>query len=492
MMKRFILFLLTICLVSLSAIEFENLGNQVKEINLKNGAKVLLLQDDSAPIVHCVTMANVGGVDETPGITGIAHFLEHLAFKGTQTIGTSDYEAEKEILDQQDAIFELLLEAKENGNEELVAKYQTQLEELDVEASKYVINNEFSQIYTQNGGRNFNAGTSKDFTMYQISLPSNKLELWYTLEADRFTNPVFREFYKERQVILDERLMREVNSPQGQLMKEMMSTAFKVHPYRFTTIGAKEDIEQITRQDVKDFFNKYYGANNLTFIIYGDFSEENAIALSQKYLSTIPAREKSHPITDLEPEQTEERTFTIDYDASPMVMISYHVPAASHPDNTAVEALAAIFGQTETSPLMKTMVYDKKLALYAYSFAGLPGSKYDNLFSIMFAPNNGVEVEECITEIDNILANFLEKGVSDEELTSYRKNSKKSYLTRLDTGIYLPIQIGMMEVVTGDYNDFFSSLDKIDNLRKDEIVKVAQKYLIPTNRSVGILEKAGE
>lgn len=491
-MKRFIFLILTVCVVSLSSIEFENLGNQIKEIKLKNGAKVLLLHDDSAPIVHCVTMANVGGVDEVPGITGIAHFLEHLAFKGTQTIGTNDYLAEKIILDKQDAVFELLLEAKKNDNQELVSKYQTQLEELDVEASKYVVNNEFSQIYTQNGGRNFNAGTSKDFTMYQVSLPSNKLELWFTLEADRFTNPVFREFYKERQVILDERLMREVNSPQGQLMKEMMGTAFKVHPYRFTTIGAKEDIEQITRQDVKDFFNKYYGAQNLTFIVYGDFSEDRALAFSNKYLSTIPAREKSLPVKELEPKQTEERSFSIDYDASPMVMISYHVPAASHPDNTAIEALASIFGQRETSPLMKTMVYDKKLALYAYSFAGLPGSKYDNLFSIMLAPNNGVEIEDCLTAVDSILANFLKEGVSDNELESYRKTSKKSYLSRLDTGIFLPIQIGMMEVVTGDYNDFFSSLEEIDNLKKNDIVNVAKKYLVPSNRTIGMLKKAGE
>ncbi len=491
-MKRFILFLLSLCLVSLSAIEFENLGEQIKEIDLENGAKVLLLQDDSAPIVHCVTMANVGGVDEVPGITGIAHFLEHLAFKGTQTIGTTDYQAEKVILDQEDAIFDKLLLAKKDGNEELVASYQAQLDELEVQASEFVVNNEFSQLYTQNGGRNFNAGTSKDYTMYQISLPANKLELWFALESDRFTNPVFREFYKERQVILDERLMREENSAQGQLMKRMMSTAYKVHPYRFTTIGEKEDIEQITRQDVKDFFNKYYGAKNLTFILYGDFSQEQAIKFSKQYLNAIPSREKSHPITELEPQQTEERRFTVDYDASPMVMISYHVPAASHADTPALEAFASIFGQTETSPLMKTLVYDKKLALYAYSFTGLPGSKYNNLFSIMFAPNSGVDVEDCIAQADSVLATFLAEGVSEKQLSSYRKNSKKSYLSRLDTGIYLPIQLGMVNVTTGDYKDLFSTLEQIDNLKTNDIIKVAKKYLISTNRSVGILEKAGE
>lgn len=491
-MKRIILFLLVMAVVSLSSIEFENLSNHIQEINLDNGAKVLLLQDDSAPIVHCVTVANVGGVDEVPGITGISHFLEHLAFKGTTTIGTSNYEEEKKILDQEDAVFAKLLQAKEAGNDDLVAQYQSQLDTLGQQASQYVVNNEFSKIYTQNGGRNFNAGTSKDFTMYQISLPSNKLELWFTMEADRFTQPVFREFYKERQVILDERLMREVNSPQGLLMKEMMNTAFKVHPYRFTTIGEKEDIENITRQDVKDYFNKYYGAQNLTFVLYGDIDVKQATSFANKYLSTIPARQKSQLITDKEPDQTEERRFTVEYEAAPMVMVSYHVPASSHPDSPAIEALASIFGQNETSPLLKTMVYDKKLALYAYAFSGLPGSKYDNLFSIMFAPNNGVEVEDCLEEVDTILNEFLAKSVTEKELESYRKKSKKNYLSRLDTGIYLPIQIGVMEFTTGDYRDFFSTLEKIDALQKEDVVQAAHKYLVPSNRTIGILEKAGE
>lgn len=491
-MKRILLFLLIIGVISLSSIEFENIGKQITEINLANGAKLLLLEDNSAPIVHCVTVANVGGVNEVPGITGIAHFLEHLAFKGTSTIGTKNYKLEKPILDQQDAIFTKLLVAKKDGNNELVARYESELKLLELEASKYVENNEFSRIYTQNGGQNFNAGTSQDFTMYQISLPSNKLELWFTMESERFTDPVFREFYKEREVILEERLLTEVNSGQGQLMKEMMHTAFKVHPYKYTTIGEKEDIENITRQDVKDFFNKYYGAQNLTFVIYGDFDAKEAKAYADKYLSKIPERVKSLPVTDKEPEQREERHFTVNYDAAPMIMVSYHVPAASHPDTQALEALAAILGQKETSPLMKELVYEKKLALYAYSFTGLPGSKYENLFSIILAPNSGVDVDDCLVEVDKIIADFFTNGVSEKELMSYRKNSKKDYLSRLDTGIYFPIQVGLMDAISGDYNDFFNTLEKIDSLKRGDIVRVANEYLTKNNRTVGVLEKGGE
>jgi predicted Zn-dependent peptidase len=286
--------------------------------------------------------------------------------------------------------------------------------------------------------------------------------------------------------------MREVNNAQGQLMKKMMNTAFEVHPYKYTTIGEKEDIENITRQDVKSFLNRHYGAQNLTFVLYGDFDVKTATAFANKYLTQIPAREKSLPLTVIEPKQTAEKRFTVDYDAAPMMMISYHVPAASDPDNEAIEALAAILGQNDTSPLIKTLVYEKKLALYAYSFAGLPGSKYPNLFNILLAPNSGVDVDECLAEIDNVISEFLANGVSDKELESYRKNSKKRYINQLDTGIYLPMQIGLMEVISGDYTDFFTTLEKIDSLKNSDIVKVANKYLIPSNRTIGILEKAGE
>lgn len=491
-MKRIIIFLMIVGVISLSSIEFENLGNEIKEINLDNGAKLLLLEDDSAPIVHCATVANVGGVNEVPGITGISHFLEHLAFKGTSTIGTSNYEAEKLILDQEDEVFTKLLDARKNNNEELVTKYQAELDALEIQASKYVVNNEFSSIYTQNGGSNFNAATSQDFTMYQVSLPSNKLELWFAMESERFSDPVFREFYKERQVILDERLMREVNSPQGRLMKVMMNTAFEVHPYKYTTIGEKEDIENITRQDVKDYFNKYYGAQNLTFVLYGDMNEKQATEFANKYLSKIPARQKSLALKIQEPKQKAEKRFTVDYDATPMIMISYHIPGASNPENEAIEALAAILGQGTTTPLIKSLVYEKKLAQYAYSFAGLPGSKYPNLFSIMLAPNSGVSVDDCLTEVDSVIKEFLAVGSSEKDLVTYRKNSKKRYLSQLDTGIYLPLQIGLMDSITGDYTDFFTKLEKIDSLKNSDIIAVADKYLIPSNRTIGILEKAGE
>jgi predicted Zn-dependent peptidase len=491
-MKKVIFWFFLIGLLSLNAIEFSEMKNQVKEINLENGAKILVIEDHSAPIVHCVTKANVGGVNEVPGITGIAHFLEHLAFKGSKTIGTSNYEQEKIILDKEDEVFDRLLKAQAEGNAILAEKLQNTLDSLEVEADKYAISNEFSAIYKQNGGENFNAATSQDFTFYQVSLPSNRVELWFNLESDRFTNPIFREFYKERSIILDERLMREVNSPQGKLMAKLYDTAFTKHPYKITTIGYEEDIKSITRQDVKDFFNKYYGAKNLLFILAGDITYEEAKGFADKYLSKIPSRTKTEYMDIHEPAQTAERRVEVDHNATPMVMLSYHIPAAKSEEFKQIQALASILGQGQTSPMFKSLVYDKKLAMFATCFAGLPGQKYDNLFSVICAPNQGVSIEDCITEIDNVIAEFLTKDISEEKIASYRKKTKKRTISSINTGIYLPIQIAMTDAVTENYKDFFNTLEDLEAVNAKDVKAVAQKYLKKTNRTVGILNRSGE
>lgn len=491
MLKKITFLFLFLGLLSLQASDFSKMGEEVKTIKLENGAKILVIQDDSAPIIHCVTIADVGGVCEEDGKTGIAHFLEHLAFKGTKEIGTKDYQEEKVILAKEDAIFDSLLKAKKNGNDILVSSLQSSLDSLEIEASKFVINNEFSEIYTKNGGRNFNAATSQDFTYYQVSLPSNKIELWFAMEKDRFSNPIFREFYKERKVILEEKKLTHDNSPYRLLLDELAAHAFSVHPYKISTIGLDDDIHNITRADVNNFFNKYYGAQNLTFILYGDVDYNNIKRLSDKYISQIPAREKSLPVSEIEPKQTKEKRFNINYDSNSLIAIGYHVPNAVHVDTPALEAFAYIIGQNQTSPLYKQMVKEKKEALFASSFLGLPGTKYPSLLCFLIGPNPGTDVDSCINDFDLIINEACDKYITEEKLTAYKKNAKKRNLAKLDTGIFLPIQVGISYTINGDNKAFFNSLDKIDNLTVENIKQAVKKYVVNTNRTIGILQKEG-
>ena len=188
---------------------------QITEFTLDNGLKFIVLENHDSPTVSFVTYANVGGVDEPDGQTGVAHFLEHLAFKGTREIGTTNYRAEVKVLDKLDRLFAELQQARASGDEAKVAKLSDEFEAAQSAASKYVKQNEYGKIVDTAGGVGLNAATSADYTSYFYSFPSNKLELWMSLESERFLEPVFREFYKEKQVVLEERRLRTDNSPLG-------------------------------------------------------------------------------------------------------------------------------------------------------------------------------------------------------------------------------------------------------------------------------------
>ncbi|MGB3559289.1 MAG: pitrilysin family protein, partial [Geitlerinemataceae cyanobacterium] len=237
---------------------------EVTEFTLDNGLKFIVLERHEAPVVSFITYADVGGVNEPVGQTGVAHYLEHLAFKGTQRIGTTNYEAEKPLLEQLDKLFSSIQKATEKGDEEKVQDLQAEFDRIQAEADTYAIQNQFGQIVEQSGGVGLNANTSTDATRYFYSFPANKLELWMSLESERFLEPVFREFFKEKQVILEERRLRTENSPIGKMLEVFLAAAFDVHPYKNPVIGSTEDIRNLTRQNVEDFFNTYYVPNNLT------------------------------------------------------------------------------------------------------------------------------------------------------------------------------------------------------------------------------------
>lgn len=242
---------------------------RVSEFKLANGLKFIVMERHQAPVVSFLTYANVGGVDEPEGQTGVAHYLEHLAFKGTRRISTLDYAAEKPLLQRLDQLFGELQAARANGNRAEVQRLETEFKQVQAEADRYVVQNQMGRIVSQAGGVGLNANTSTDATRYFYSFPANKLELWMSLESERFLEPVFREFFKEKEVILEERRLRTENSPIGQMMEAFLDTAFRVHPYRRPVIGYAEDIRNLSRQNVEDFFDTYYGPGNLTIAWWG-------------------------------------------------------------------------------------------------------------------------------------------------------------------------------------------------------------------------------
>src|SRR5512133_1789846 len=268
------IFLLIFCaVISVSTVFAAGLEGMVREHTLKNGMKVLLVERHTSPTVAAWIRFKVGAVDERSDERGIAHLLEHMLFKGTKTLGTTDYEKEKPLLDRIEAVAQqgILEKAKrEKGDAALIGRLGNDLSDVEKEAGKYVVKEEFAQIYNRNGGANYNAYTSKDGTTYLISLPSNKLELWAAIESDRMQNAVLREFYTERSVVMEERRRSYDAKPEGRLWETFLATAFIAHPKGQPSIGWMSDIENLTRTKAEEFLHRYYAPNNAIVAIVGD------------------------------------------------------------------------------------------------------------------------------------------------------------------------------------------------------------------------------
>ena len=491
MLKRTILtVLLSSLVILLISQSFSTIQQDVLKYELDNGATLLLLPRTGSPIIHCVTLLDVGAVREVPGITGISHFLEHMAFKGTENIGTTDYEAEKLALDECHRIFDEILaeRAKDDNADQLVlTRLDQELQEAIEIANQYVIDNEFSRILDLNGGTRLNAGTSYDLTMYTVSLPSNKIELWMLLEADRFSNPVFRQFYQERGVIQEEKRMSE-SSPLSRFAQEFMKQAFAVNPYRNVIIGSEEDLRALTERQLRQYFEQYYGATNLVFTIVGDVEPERALYLANKYLAEIPTGNKNERLDFEEPEQTEERVFIYEDMAQPFLYLGYQIPPADHPDYPVFSVIADILGQGRSSRLHRALVEESNLMAQVFSYSGAPGRIYDNLFVIGGIPLQDSSLDDCLATIDHQIGLMQSQVVTDSELQGVKRRALKRSIDRLKSGLSLSIQLAMYQSLFGDYQELFREIERVEQVSKDDIVRVMNSYLVPENRTVGILE----
>ena len=468
--------------------EFEE---RLTEFTLDNGLKFLVLERHEAPVVSFHTYADVGAVDEVRGITGLAHLFEHMAFKGTQTIGTRDYKSESRAMAKADEAFLALKAERRKGaraDEARLEELAGQLKAAQDEAQKHLVHDEYEEVFSREGGSGFNAYTSQDATQYIVSLPSNKIELWMLMESDRFANPVLREFYKERDVVMEERRMAVESRPTGRLLEEFMAIAYKAHPYGDGVIGHMSDIETITRAEAEQFFRTYYGPSNLTIAIVGDVDPEQVKKLAAKYFGPIPGGQKPEPVETVEPSQLGPRRVVVEDPAQPFVLIGYHKPGIDHADDAVFDAITDVVGMGRTSRLHKTLVKEKKIAVYASGFQGMPGSKYPNLFLFYAVPATGHTNDESEQAIYAEIEKLKTEPVSDQELEKAKTRARASLIRQLDSNSGLAAQLTYYEVITGDWRNLFRQLDKIDKVADDDIQRVANEYFVTKNRTVGIIQ----
>jgi len=482
-----IFLLLILYATTLYAAGFEDVEQQIREHVLSNGMKFIILERHEAPVFSGHIYVNVGGTDEVIGNTGIAHIFEHMAFKGTTTLGTKDYEKEKAIMDKMDEVYdELRIEwAKGNRADAVkVKQLETEFKALQEEASQYSDGEEYAKILEQEGAVGVNAGTSTDYTVYYYSLPSNKIELWMAFESERFLEPVMREFFKEKDVIKEERRRGVESRPVGRLLEELKGITYLAHPYGQPLIGHMSDINTTTRSEALKFFEDHYAPSNMVAGIVGDVNADEVIQMAEKYFGRILPRPNPPLVETIEPKQLGERRVKIVEQTQPVIIIAYHKPEANHPDDSVFDAITDILASGRTSRLYKKLIRDEKISISAGAFPGYPGNKYPNLFVFYSFPAQGhtnAENEEMILgEIEKLKTEL----VSEDELKKVKTLAKAGLIRSLRSNSGLVEQLCTYEFLMGDWRELFKSLERIEKVTAEDVKRVANEYFVDSNRSV--------
>ncbi len=460
--------------------------DKVTTMTLDNGLTVVVVERHEAPVVSMHTYADVGSVDEPAGRTGLAHMFEHMAFKGTTSIGTTDIEAELQALRRQEEIYLQLRRERLKGpraDSTRIDSLEQQFAAAQEEAKSYVDQGEFENILKREGVTGMNAYTTADATGYMYSLPSNKLELFFAMEADRFRHPVLREFYTERDVVMEERRQRTESSPTGRLIEEFLTTAYKAHPYGQPTIGHMSDLQNLSRTDAKQFFDTYYTAENLTIGIAGDVDPARVRTFAEKYFGPMEGGEDPLPVATEEPEQLGERRVVIREQSKPFVIIGYHRGSMHEADDPVYDVLAYLLSRGRTSRLHKRLV-ETEMALSVQATPSYPGEKYGSLFVLAGAPNRGVSPDTVEQAIYDELASVRRDGVTQEELDRAKTRARADLIGNLDSNSGLARQFSTVEARTGDWRTLFRRLDRLQAVTGDDVQRVAREVFERSNRTV--------
>ncbi|MCA9783358.1 MAG: insulinase family protein [Calditrichaeota bacterium] len=484
-------------LLGLLAIGTQAATLPVREHVLDNGMRLLIMEDHTAPVVMGAWVAHVGSVNERPGITGLTHLLEHMMFKGTRTIGTRDIATDLELIERQEALRDSmraldevyrarvrrgeassLAEAREN--DPLQAGLAQRFAELVAEQRENMISNEFDQIMKKNGEIFGNAFTSEDMTAYFHVLPSNKLELWFWLESDRLGNPVFREFYSERDVVREERRSRVESTPTGAHQEAINALFWQALPYKWPVIGFASDVEQLSMPQAREYFDTWYGPGNLTAIITGDVDTDAAIALADRYFGRLRPRPDPPMMVTTEPVQLGEKRYAADVDGNTTLEVWYHTPGFGHADQPVLRVIGSLLSGT-TGRLERELVQDTGIATQVSAFAD--AQKYAGVFYAELEAAEGHDLDELESHLFAALDKLAREPVPDQELQKVKNNwLVNDYRQRQDPirGAFGLIQNDGL----GDWRQFFEFGDALQAVSAADIQRVAAEIFRKENRMV--------
>ncbi|MBI2688405.1 MAG: insulinase family protein [Acidobacteria bacterium] len=477
--------LAAVCLHGQNLADFEK---RVTEFTLANGLHFIVMERHEAPVVSFHLHVDSGAANDPANASSTAHMFEHMIGKGTVSLGTKNWPEEEKALQAVEAAYDKLEEERVKGRRASSAQLERLKATLDKaieKANSFVDQNAFTKEIERNGGVGFNASTALDYTNYFYSLPANRTELWFALQSEWTARPVFREFYKERDVVREERRMRVESGAQGKLIEALLTTSFTAHPYR-NFIGWASDIENLRAKGGAEFHKTYYVPGNMCIGIVGDVNPAEIKRLAEKYFGPIPAAPLPPRLVTREPQQIGIKRVTVEDPSQPLVVIAYHRPDGTHADDAAIDVLNGVLSSGRTSILYKEMVRDKKIALGLQTIPQFPGGKYPNLFLYFGVPNQGKTADDLEKSWDEIIARVQKDGVDEPTVKRVKVKMRAGLLRALDSNSGLAGALASNWMTYGDWRKMFTDLEELDKVTPADVQRVAKTYLLPSNKTVGV------
>jgi predicted Zn-dependent peptidase len=487
-------------LLAAGRLEAQDAGKvPVETFELGNGMRFLLVKRPEQSTVSAGWVARVGSANERPGITGLSHFFEHMMFKGTRTIGTSNIARDLEIIEEQEKLQDEIREIYRRQRErwrlgeiddpfdpdarppelrELERKFGALIEE----QRSLMVKDEFDKIYTGLGASGMNAFTSEDVTVYFITVPANKLELWFWMESDRLLAPVFREFYAERDVVHEERRLRTESTPTGEFDEIFEAMFWESHPYNWPVVGWPSDLRSYSLAQAREYFGTYYAPNNVTAALVGNFDTSEVRALAERYFGRLSARGEAPDVVTLEMPPQAETRMAAECDCQPQIEVRYHTVPFRHRDSYALDVLGGLLNG-RSGRLYQSMVLGREIASDAS--ASQDSRKYAGSFSLAAEAKGETTPEQLETALLDEIRKIAEEPIAERELEKVKNQITASAYRRLASGFYLLIQLLLYDGL-GDWQYLNQWTEKTLAVSADEVKRVAEAYLDPAKRTVAL------
>jgi len=505
-MKRIFVLFFSLLLIFTTLVTAAEIQIDVKEHVLSNGLKILMIQKADVPRVVCHIYYKVGSINERSGITGLAHLHEHMMFKGTQVMGVTDFAKHASIDKKIDELMNKIYREKfwkaDGGDKEKIAQWQKEYDALVQSEKQYIIKDDLWTLYMKNGGTGLNASTSNEVTGYYVTLPSNKVELQMWLESDRMAKAYFREFYSEKDVVMEERRLSE-NRPGFYFNEQVSASFYAASPYHWGVIGWMDDLRKVTKSDLMAFNKQYYVPNNAVAIYVGDLDTRNIIQMAEKYFGRIPKGPDVEPIRTYEPPQYSEKRMYGEGPSPTSLQMMFHTPHAGQLDEAPLSVLASVLGSGGgggfrgrrgggggTGRLYKLLVVEKQLAVSVS--ASSRAQWYVGAFQFRAEPrfDKKVQPEDLEKEIWAEIEKIKKEGVTPEEIQKAKNKFEARFIRSLSSTSGLARTLGRAELHRG-WNSVITDLDDLKKVTNDDVKRVAAKYFVKDNSLTAIYKRQG-